>query len=89
MFARRYPFGSPTLMGAFAFGFSGAVGGLARLHAVGGEKLPKSARRLDVGMVLALAIGDAVLGTALGWAKKLTWPLTPRIPALTIDRDHL
>jgi hypothetical protein len=52
-------------MGAFAVGFSGAVGGLARLHAVGGEKLPKSARRLDVGMVLALALCGALLGRGL------------------------
>jgi hypothetical protein len=89
VFARRYLFGSPTLMGAFAFGFSGAVGSWLGSTLLGAWKLPKSARGLDVGMVLALAIGDAVLGTALGWAKKLTWPLTPRTLAPTIDRDQL
>ena len=89
MFARRYPFGSPTLMGAFAFGFSGAVGGWLGFTLLGAWKLPKSARGLDVGMVLALALGDAVRGTALGRAKKLTWSLTRRTLAPTIDRDQL
>ena len=71
VFARRHPFGSPTLMGAFAFGFSGAVGGWLGFTLLGAWKLPKSARGLDVGMVLALALGDAVLATALGRAKEL------------------
>ena len=56
MFARRNPFGSPTLMGAFAFGFSGAVGGWLGFTLLGAWKLPKLARGLDVGMVLALAL---------------------------------
>ena len=89
MFGRRHPFGSPTLMGAFAFGFSGAVEGWLGFTLLGAWKLPKSARGLDVGMVLALALGGALLGTAFSRAKELTWPLTPRTPALTIDRDQL
>ena len=72
MFARRYPFGSPTLVGAFAFGFSEAVGGWLGFTLLGAWILPKSARGLDVGMVLAL--GGALLGTALGRAKKRTPP---------------
>ena len=41
MFARRYPFGSPTLMGAFAFGFSGAVGGWLGFTLLGAWKTPE------------------------------------------------
>jgi hypothetical protein len=52
VFARRYPLGSPTLMGAFAFGFSGALGGRRGSALLGAWKPPKPARGLDVGMVL-------------------------------------
>jgi hypothetical protein len=52
VFARKYPLGSPTLTGAFAFGFSGAVGGGRGFTLLGAWKPPKPARGLDVCMVL-------------------------------------
>ena len=52
MFAWRYPFGSPTLMGAFAFGFSGAGDGGLGFTPLGAWKLAKPALGLDIGMVL-------------------------------------
>ena len=52
MFARRYPLRSPTLTGAYAFGFSDAVGGRRDFTLLGVWKPPKPARGLDVGKVL-------------------------------------
>ena len=49
----------------------------ARPHAFGGGRIPKSARELPVGMVLALALGGVLLGTAPGRPKRTTRALTP------------
>jgi hypothetical protein len=51
-FAWSHPFGSPALMRAFAFGFSGAGDGALGFTPLGAWKLAKPARGLDVGMVL-------------------------------------
>jgi hypothetical protein len=70
-------FGSPTLAGALAFGFSGAVGGWLGFIFFGSWKSPNRAQGLDVGMVLALAMGGALLGAALDRSGENQTPPSP------------
>jgi hypothetical protein len=67
-------FVSPAGAAASAFGLAGVIGGWLGFTLFGQRIFQKSARGLDVGMVLALVLGGLVLGAVLG---RTTEPMPP------------